>query len=106
VPFADTAASNAFASAGPVQPAVYEMTEPEANSLLGSGLATDPSSLSRLVGGSAPEVICIVRTPAGPSRVVVLNQASEKFLGYLLNEVDGKPGRAAEEELAGLPKRP
>jgi hypothetical protein len=38
--------------------------------------------------------------------VVVLNQASEKFLGYLLNEVDGKPGRAAEEELAGLPKRP
>ncbi|MBX3449596.1 MAG: trypsin-like peptidase domain-containing protein [Planctomycetaceae bacterium] len=106
VPFADTAAGDVFASTGPVRPAVYEMTEPEANSLLGSGLSTDPSSLSRVVGGSAPEVICIVRTAAGPSRVVVLNQASEKFLGYLLNEVDGKSGRPAEEELAGMPTRP
>jgi len=86
IPFADSAVTPPKSEASPRQDQVAEAL---ANSALQSGLRTDPAALGKLMGGdSAAEVICIVRSPDGPSRVVVVNQASSKFLNYLLDEVE------------------
>lgn len=48
------------------------------------------------------EVICIVRskTPGGPSQVIVVNQASARFVADLLNESSGDTNRVAARKPA------
>ena len=61
---------------------------------------------TRNAAGATPdfagaEIICIVRskTPGQPSRVVIVNQASETFVADLLHESGGGTGRPARDPL-------
>ncbi|MBC8113585.1 MAG: trypsin-like peptidase domain-containing protein [Candidatus Saccharimonas sp.] len=86
------------------------------------GAATAADDISRFLGGElgaaalagppgAPqdyegaEIICIVRpkTPGAPSRVVIVNQASHRFVGDLLHESQAPAERATARSDTALP---
>jgi hypothetical protein len=63
-----------------------------AGELNAAGLTGTPAAPQDYAGA---EIICIVRpkTPGAPSRVVIVNQASERFVGDLLHESNGSADR-------------
>lgn len=83
-----------------------EATPPSLPALPGTRVADADAEVARLLsehlGDAAPqdlagaEIICIVRSrvPGQPSRVVIVNQASNRFVSDLLQETTGERGGA------------
>ncbi|MFO1042613.1 MAG: thioredoxin domain-containing protein [Planctomycetaceae bacterium] len=73
-------------------------TDDDISKLLERELNVGPDGEDEFAGA---EVICIVRsrTPGKPSRVVIVNRASERFVADLLHE-SGAPGRTRESDLS------
>ena len=67
-----------------------DATSPETESV-----ATEDALADALAGAGEAEVVCVIRPidrPRDSTRVVVINRASPKFLGYLSDEVDTQAG--------------
>jgi len=81
--------------AGPFTRTETTMTEAELTRLLANGADGNGSDASNAQDFAGAEIVCIVRsrTPGKPVRVVIVNQASERFVADLLNESTGDAGR-------------
>lgn len=79
-------------------------TDDDISKLLERELNFGPEGGDEFAGA---EVICIVRsrTPGKPSRVVIVNRASERFVADLLHE-SGAPGRGSETGVAKSNRTP
>jgi len=133
-PFADLVPQDESAAPGEGVPQVDPPTGPvafadEPAGDLGSGGVRPPAGGRREVGSSADhaavlaaleggaEVVCTIRplNGDGPSEVVVINKASQRFIRYLRGELDQEPietslridgvREAAKPEAAGLRTR-
>jgi len=67
---------------------------------LGDAVSSGPAAAAQDYEGA--EIICIVRpkTPGAVSRVVIVNQASQRFVGDLLHESQGPDERATARRKA------
>lgn len=80
-----------------------QFAEAMAQAAQSAGVTTSPADSLRTAIEQSPdaEIIVIVRPkdPAAPSRVVVVNQASSKLLGYLMDDVGRTAGTPAARDI-------